>query len=109
VAADRICYLEGVTTPSAPAPSPLFTALDVTTGAVIAECKLWHRQQGFISFLRRIDKVIHKELDLQLIDDNYCIQKHPKVKAWLSQRPRSTCTTSPPTPASSTKWSVGLD
>ena len=28
------------------------------------------------------------ELDLHLIVDNYATHKHPKVKAWLAQRPR---------------------
>jgi putative transposase len=65
-----------------------FAALDVATGAVIAECKPRHRDQEFLSFLRRVDKEVPKELDLHLIVDNYCTHKHAKVKAWLAQRPR---------------------
>jgi putative transposase len=66
----------------------LFADLDVATGAVIAECKSRHRHQEFLSFLRRIDKQVPKELDLHLIVDNYCTHKHAKVKAWLAQRPQ---------------------
>ena len=66
----------------------LFAALDVATGAVIAECKPRHRHQEFLSFLRRIDKEVHKDLELHLIVDNYCTHKHSKVKDWLAQRPR---------------------
>ena len=66
----------------------LFAALDVATGAVIAECKPRHRQQEFLSFLIRIDKEVPKQLDLHLIVDNYSTHKHAKVKALLAQRPR---------------------
>ena len=82
-------YVEGVThNYIRHGTTTLFTALDVTTGAVIAEFKPRHRHQEFLSFLRRIDKEVRKELDLHLIVDNYCTQTHAKVKAWLAQRPR---------------------
>ena len=58
------------------------------TGAVIAECKPRHRQQEFLSFLRRIDKEVPSELDVHLIVDNYCTHKHAKVRSWLAQRSR---------------------
>jgi len=75
---DYICH--GTTT--------LIAALNVATGAVNAECKPRHRHQEFLSFLRRIDKEVPKELDLHLIIDNDCTHKHAKVKQWLAQRPR---------------------
>lgn len=50
----------------------LFAALDVATGAVIAECKPRHRHQEFLSFFV----------------DNYCTHKHAKDKCWLAQWPR---------------------
>ena len=82
-------YVEGVTHDYIRhGTTTLFAALDVATGAVIAECKPRHRHQEFLSFLRRIDKEVPKELDLHLIVDNYCTHKHAKVKAWLAQRPR---------------------
>ena len=60
----------------------LFAALDVATGAVIAECKPRHRHQECLSFLWRIDKELPKELDLHLIVYNYCTHKRVKVKVW---------------------------
>jgi putative transposase len=82
-------YMEGVTHDYIRhGTTTLFAALDVATGAVIAECKPRRRHQEFLSFLRRIDKEVPKDLELHLIVDNYCTHKHAKVKAWLAQRPR---------------------
>jgi putative transposase len=82
-------YVEGVTHDYIRhGTTTLFAALDVATGAVITECKPRHRHQEFLSFLRRIDKEVPKDLELHLIVDNYCTHKHAKVKAWLAQRPR---------------------
>jgi hypothetical protein len=44
--------------------------------------------QEFLSFLRRIDKEVPRELDVHLIVDNYCTHKHAKVRSWLAQRSR---------------------
>jgi len=44
--------------------------------------------KSFLSFLRRIDQEVTKNLKLHLIVDNYSTNKHTKVRAWLSQRPR---------------------
>ena len=66
-------YVEGVTHDYIRhGTTTLFAALDVATGAVIAECKPRHRHQEFLSFLRRIDKEVPPELDVHLIVDNYC-------------------------------------
>ena len=82
-------YMEGVTHDYIRhGTTTLFAALDVATGAVIAECKPRRRHQEFLSFLRRIDKEVPKDLELHLIVDNYCTHKHAKVKAWLAQQPR---------------------
>ena len=64
----------------------LFAALDVATGAVIAECKPRHRHQEFLSFLRRIDKEVPPELDVHLIVDNYCTHKHAVDRRTSAQR-----------------------
>jgi len=66
----------------------LFAALDVATGEVITQCKQRHRHQEFLGFLRRIEESVPSELDIHLIVDNYCTNKHAKVRAWLAQRPR---------------------
>ena len=68
--------------------STLFAVLDIATGAVIIECGYRHRLQELLSFLRRIDREVPKELDLQLIAGNFCSHKHAFVKGWLAQRPR---------------------
>jgi len=66
----------------------LFAALDVASGRVIGECMNRHRHQGFLRFLRTIDRDTTKNLDLHLICDNYATHKHPKVKAWLARHKR---------------------
>jgi putative transposase len=62
--------------------------LDVSPGAVIAECKPGHWHQEFLSFLRRMDKKVPLELDVHLIVDSYCTHKHDKVRSLLAERPR---------------------
>ena len=49
----------------------LIVALVIAIGAVIRESKARHRHQEFLSFLQRIEKKVHKKLDLHLIVDNY--------------------------------------
>lgn len=66
----------------------LFAALDVKTGQVIGECLPKHRAKEFIRFLKKIDRVVSKGLDLHLICDNYATHKTPEVKAWLAKHPR---------------------
>jgi putative transposase len=66
----------------------LFAALDVLTGNVITQCKPRHRHQEFLSFLRTIEQTVPQNLDLHVVVDNDGTHKHPKVKAWLAQRPR---------------------
>ena len=66
----------------------LFAALDVKSGFVIGECLPKHRAKEFIGFLKRIDRVVQKHLDLHLIVDNYATHKTPAVKAWLAKHSR---------------------
>ena len=73
-------YRHGTTT--------LFAALDVSTGEVIGQCKARYRHQEYLSFLRHIDENVPDKLDVHLVIDNYATNKHPKVRAWLAQRPR---------------------
>ena len=80
-------YVEGVTHDYIRhGTTTLFAALDVATGSVIAECKPRHRHQEFLSFLRRIDKEVPKDLDLHLIVDNYCTHKHALDRRSSAQR-----------------------
>ena len=82
-------YAEGVTHDyKRHGTTTLFAALNVLNGAVLASCKPRHRHQEFLSFLREIDTAVPSELDIHCIVDNYATHNHPKIKAWLSSRPR---------------------
>jgi len=82
-------YVEGVTHDYVRhGTTTLFAALNVLNGAVLASCKPRHRHQEFLTFLREIDKAVPQELDVHCVVDNYASHKHPKVRAWLAQRPR---------------------
>jgi transposase len=65
----------------------LFAALDIATGKVLTCCKPQHRHEEFLSFLKLIDKVVPKNLEVHLVVDNYATHKHPEVRAWL-EHPR---------------------
>ena len=66
----------------------LFAALDVHEGTVIGECLPKHRNDEFLSFIKRLDRETDKALAVHLIVDNYATHKHPNVKAWLAKHPR---------------------
>jgi transposase len=66
----------------------LFAALDVKSGIVIGECQPRHRAREFIRFLKKIDRVVQKHLDLHLIMDNYGTHKTAEVQTWLAKHPR---------------------
>jgi transposase len=66
----------------------LFAALDVKSGIVIGECQPRHRAKDFIRFLKKIDRVVKKHLDVHLVLDNYGTHKMREVKAWLARHPR---------------------
>jgi transposase len=66
----------------------LFAALDVATGKVIGECQPQHRAKEFIRFLKRIDRIVAKSLDLHLVVDNYKTHKTREVQEWLAEHPR---------------------
>lgn len=51
-------------------------------------CKPRHRHQECLSFLREIDRAVPPELDVHCIVDNCSSPEHPKVRAWLAERPR---------------------
>jgi putative transposase len=82
-------YVEGVTHDYVrQGTTTLFAALNVMNGQVLAQCRPRHRHQEFLAFLRTIDKDVPQELDVHCIVDNYASHKHPKVRAWLAERPR---------------------
>jgi hypothetical protein len=65
-----------------------FAALDVLEGKVIGRCMQRHRHQEFISFLNAIEAQVSVRKPVHVILDNYAVHKHPKVRQWLSRRPR---------------------
>jgi transposase len=66
----------------------LFAALDVKSGEVIGECLPRHRAKEFICFLKKINRIVAKHLDLHLVVDNYKTHKTKEVQAWLAKHPR---------------------
>jgi transposase len=66
----------------------LFAAMDVKTGRVIGECLPRHRAKEFLRFLKKIDAVVEKHLDVHLVCDNYSTHKTPAVKRWLTRNKR---------------------
>ena len=66
----------------------LFAALDVKSGLVIGDCMPRHRAREFLTFLRRIDRVVLKPRDIHHVLDNYATHKTPDAMAWLSRDPR---------------------
>jgi hypothetical protein len=82
-------YVEGVTHDYLRhGTTTLFAALDLLDGTVLAQCRLRHRHQEFLGFLRAIDQAVPPDLDIHIVLDNYATHKHPKVKAWLAVRRR---------------------
>lgn len=47
-----------------------------------------HRSQEFLQFLRTIDEMVPKKLEVHLVMDNYGTHKTPTVKRWLARNPR---------------------
>lgn len=68
--------------------TPLFAAIELTQGRIIAECLPQHRHQEWIRFRKKIDAETPPNLDLHLIVDNYATHKHPNVVKWLKRHRR---------------------
>ena len=66
----------------------LYAAMDVKSGLVIGDCQPRHRAREFIAFLRRIDRIVKKHLDVHVVLDNSSTHKTAEVKAWLAKHPR---------------------
>jgi hypothetical protein len=65
----------------------LFAAYDVADGLVIDQSYRRHRHQEFLRFLKVIDAAVPKDLDLQLVLDNYATHKTPAIHQWLLAPP----------------------
>ena len=60
----------------------------VLEGTVIGKCYSRHRHTEYLRFLREIDRLTPKDLDIHLIVDNYSTHKHRDVKRWFERHPR---------------------
>ncbi len=51
----------------------------MASGAVIGETHKRHRHQEVLKFLRKVENVVPKDLEIHIILDNYSTHKHAKV------------------------------
>jgi transposase len=65
----------------------LFAALDIASGKVIAACKLRHRHQEFLAFLKQVTRA-YPDQQLHLVMDNYAAHKRVEIRDWLAAHPR---------------------
>jgi transposase len=68
----------------------LYAALDVASGAVIAEMTPRHRAEEFRRFLNRIDATVPAHLAVHVVLDNSSTHKTPAIQRWLVRHPRFT-------------------
>jgi transposase len=66
----------------------LFSALELSSGAVITGFEKRHRHQEFLRFIKRIEADTPANLALHVILDNYATHKHPTVRRWLDRNKR---------------------
>ena len=66
----------------------MFAALNVLEGTVTGKLPSRHRHTEYLRFLREIDRLTPKDLDIHLIVDNHSTHKHHHVKRWFERHPR---------------------
>ena len=66
----------------------LFAPLNHLNGKIVSRTETKHTHVDSLRFLKQIDRKTPRELEVHLIADNYCTQKHEKVKTWLERHPR---------------------
>jgi hypothetical protein len=67
----------------------LFTALDVATGTVVADCQPKRTGAEFLAFLRKAVKP-HRGKEIHVMLDNLSTHDTPEVQAWLAANPNVT-------------------
>lgn len=67
----------------------LFAALNAKTGEVYGTCRMRHRSQEFLKFLKLLDATVPRAPgeEIHLILDNYATHKTAAVKRWLLRHP----------------------
>ena len=66
----------------------LFAALNIATGAVIADIRARHTSADFVAFLNKVNREVPAELDVHVIVDNLSAHKTPTVHRWLLRHRR---------------------
>lgn len=66
----------------------LFSALNVASGEILAECMARQRHQEFLRFAKKVVAGVAPELEVHFILDNASAHKHEAVKDWLAKNPR---------------------
>jgi transposase len=66
----------------------LFAALNVASGDVLGKCYPRHRHDEFLDFLKGIERTVDKDLNIEIIVDNYATHYHLDVQDWLAKHPR---------------------
>src|SRR5262245_8085124 len=61
---------------------------ELELGTVIGECMPRHRSKEFLRFLKKIDKLVARHLDVHVVCDNYRTHKTKEVEAWLKRHKR---------------------
>ena len=61
---------------------------EIELGEVIGECMPRHRAKEFLRFLKKIDKLVAKHLDVHVVCDNYRTHKTKEVESWLKRHKR---------------------
>jgi transposase len=61
---------------------------ELELGEVIGECMPRHRAKEFLRFLKKIDKLVAKHLDVHVVCDNYRTHKTKQVESWLKRHKR---------------------
>lgn len=65
----------------------LYAALEVTTGAVVGECRPRHTAADFVAFVTRVARA-YRGRELHVILDNSSTHSTPAVQEWLAAHPR---------------------
>lgn len=66
----------------------LFAALNYLDGTILSRTEARHTHVEWLRFLKQLERETPQDVDLHLIVDTYATHKHPKVRQWLSKRPR---------------------
>lgn len=66
----------------------LVATLDQLDGNLVARAESGHSHGEWLRFLRKLDRETPKGLNLHLLQDNYCTQRHKVVRHWVARHPR---------------------